>query len=101
MREGLAHDVEIVGEEGRDSRSRLSHARSSPTRSCSPTRAKAAGDFASASGSRCPTAKVILWQESQMGVMDPGAGTIRWVPAGGLPDLLAELVASYPMQLKE
>ena len=101
MREGLAHDVEIVGEEGREL------AVEAVARSLAPDAVVLAHE---SEGSRglcerirvaVPRAKVILWQESQMGVMDPGAGTIRWVPAGGLPDLLAELVASYPKQLKE
>jgi AmiR/NasT family two-component response regulator len=101
MREGLAHDVEIVGEEGREL------AVEAVARSLAPDAIVLARESEGSHGLcnrirvAVPGAKVILWQESQMGVMDPGAGVIRWVPSGGVPDLLRELVDGDSKQLKE
>jgi AmiR/NasT family two-component response regulator len=101
MRDGLVDGVEIVGEEDRYL------AVESVARSLAPDAVVLAreseGSLALCERIRLavPAARVILWQEHRMGVIDPGAGAIRWVPAGGLNDLHHELVTSDPKRLKE
>lgn len=96
MRDGLVDGVEIVGVEDRYL------AVEGLARSLAPDVVLLAreSEGARALSKRirlaAPEAKLILWQEDHMGVIDPGERTIREVPAGGLNDVLREVVASNP-----